>query len=50
MEGLKAVFPVPVYINQVDIKDIKLPEFEDDIHVVQKERKKKTLQRKFKQT
>ena len=38
MEGLKPLFPVPVYINQVDIKNIELPKFEDDdINVIQKE-------------
>ena len=29
MEGLNGLFPIPLYYNKVEIKDIKIPKFED---------------------
>ena len=36
MEGLKELFPVPVYINMIELDDIEIPNFEDS-NVVRKE-------------
>ena len=36
MEGLKELFPVPVYINMIELGDIEIPNFEDS-NVVRKE-------------
>ena len=36
MENLTGIFPIPFYVNDIEIKDIELPEFKDT-NVVQQE-------------
>ena len=33
MEDLTGIFPIPFYVNDIEIKDIELPEFKDKMDV-----------------